>query len=184
MRSATLRAISQATLALLLCLAATGCRHRVKPAPPLPVPPATSVPVDHAPEPPEVASVPVTPAPTPSKVPPRRAPRPKKKVAPPPAPAPVIVANAAPPPPPGPNIGALSAGGEDTPLQRQKTADFLAALDKRVAALPSATLQNQKEQVLRIRSFLEEARKALAGGDADGAMTLANKAKVLLDDLQ
>ena len=172
-------------LALAVCLAATGCRHRVKAAAPLPVPPGTSVPVDHAPEPPVVASVPVTPAPTASKEPPRKVPKPKKKTVPPPvAPAPVVVAVAAPPPPPGAAIGALSAGGEDTPEQRQKTADLIGALEKRVAGLPAATQQNQKEQVFRVRSFLDEARKALAGGDTDGAMTLANKAKVLLDDLK
>jgi hypothetical protein len=35
-----------------------------------------------------------------------------------------------------------------------------------------------------VRHFLDQAQQALNSGDADGAMNLATKAKLLMDDLE
>ncbi len=42
---------------------------------------------------------------------------------------------------------------------------------------------DQNKTVVQIRSFLEQAQRALHNGDVDGAHTLATKAKTLLDEL-
>ena len=79
-------------------------------------------------------------------------------------------------------IGSLTAGGDDNAAKHKKAADLLAALDKRLIALPAAVLESQREQVLRVRHFWTDAHTALNAGDADAAWNLATKAKVLLDD--
>ena len=79
----------------LLCTAATGCRHK-QTAVYVPVPLATTVPLEKAPEPPLVAQVPVEPGPPlpPKELPPKKVRKPKKKVTPVVvAPAPVEVAS-------------------------------------------------------------------------------------------
>ena len=42
----------------------------------------------------------------------------------------------------------------------------------------------QKAQVSKVKNFLKDAQDALKSGDAEGAKTLATKAKLLLDDLE
>jgi phosphoribosylformimino-5-aminoimidazole carboxamide ribonucleotide (ProFAR) isomerase len=42
---------------------------------------------------------------------------------------------------------------------------------------------DQNKTVVQIRSFLDQAQRALHNGDVDGAHTLATKAKTLLDEL-
>ncbi len=174
----------------LACALTTGCRHRAQVAAMPPLTPPSSVPLVPAPEPatpPQVASVPVSPAPMPSRPVQPKAAKPRKKqpaVAPPPAPAPVEVASAAPPPPPpAAVIGALSEGGNAAPAEQQKAAEAITAVEKRLAELPSSTLDAQRDGITRVRNFLRQANDALKIGDADGAWTLATKARVLLDDL-
>jgi hypothetical protein len=42
---------------------------------------------------------------------------------------------------------------------------------------------DEKVTVAQTRTFLSQAQKALDSGDADGAHTLATKARLLLDEL-
>jgi hypothetical protein len=171
------------------CLGTTGCWHRhVKAAaPPLP-PPQVVVPLAPTPEPetpPQVASVPETPAPLPTQSVQPKVKKPKKKIEPPAAAAPtapVEVASAAAPPAES-VIGALTAGGDASPAQKQKATDAISGVEKRLAAVSGDTLKRQEDGVKRVQNFLRQAHEALKTGDAEAAMTLAIKAKVLLDDL-
>jgi len=174
-------------LALLpiLALGLAGCRHKsvraVLPQGALsPIELETPEPPD---SPPEIALVPPPefsplPPPRPPKPAPRRKPAaPKEEVQP-----PTQIASAA-----GPAtlaIGTLTTGGDAAPQSQQQAQDLIASILKRIAALPAKTADGQKKQVRQIRNFLDQARKALNSGDAEGANNLAVKARVLMDDLE
>jgi ribosomal protein S20 len=96
---------------------------------------------------------------------------------------PVQVASVA-PPPEETAIGALTAGGEASPQTKQDAADLIAASEKRLNALPAKKAEDEKAQVSKVKNFLKDAQDALKSGDAEGAKTLATKAKLLLDDLE
>jgi hypothetical protein len=167
-----------------VCAAVTGCRHKVKPTPPAPLPPPGPVALVPAPElPTHVQPVPLTPLPA---LPARSLPKTKKRkpaivaTAP---PAPVEMASNTPPPPPANVVGALTAGGDAAPAAQQKAAASIGEVEKQLAGLSAPTLEAQKEGVARVKNFLRQAHDALKSGDAEGAATLAGKAKVLLDDL-
>ncbi len=82
-------------------------------------------------------------------------------------------------------IGALTPGGADqTPKARQDAQELLMSTDRRLKALPAQTQQTRKVQISQIRNFWTQASDALKAGDAEGAKTLALKAKLLLDDLE
>jgi hypothetical protein len=81
-------------------------------------------------------------------------------------------------------IGVLSIGGDAAPQSQQTARDLIAAITKRIAALPSKIADARKEQVRQVKHFLDQAQQALNSGDADGAMNLATKAKLLMDDLE
>ena len=112
--------------------------------------------------------------------------REKKKPAPKaPAPEPVQIAAVTPPPSPEETaIGALTAGGEANPQTKQEATDLIASSEKRLNALPTQKAEDEKAQVSKVRNFLKDAQEALKTGDAEGAKTLATKAKLLLDDLE
>jgi ribosomal protein S20 len=113
--------------------------------------------------------------------------REKKKPAPKvtPAPEPVQVASATPPPSPEVTaIGALTAGGEANPQTKQEAADLIASIEKRLNALSAQKAEEEKAQVSKVKNFWKDAQEALKTGDAEGAKTLATKAKLLLDDLE
>jgi len=103
-----------------------------------------------------------------------------------PVPEPVQIAAVA-PPPPSPEetaIGALTAGGEANPQTKQEAADLITSSEKRLNALPAQKAEDEKAQVSKVKNFLKDAQEALKTGDAEGAKTLATKAKLLLDDLE
>ncbi len=111
--------------------------------------------------------------------------REKKKSAPKaPAPEPVQIAAVAPPSPEETAIGALTAGGEANPQTKQEAADLISSSEKRLNALPAQKAEEEKAQVSKVKNFLKDAQEALNTGDAEGAKTLATKAKLLLDDLE
>ena len=175
-------------LSLALCLVMTGCRHKQPQYVAVALPPLAPVPVDKAPEggtAPLVQPVPAPAVPATDVKLPKKVKKPKKKavVAQPPLTAPVQVAGAGAPMPAANVVGALSAGGEGSPEKQKQAEDLLTTLEKRLAALSPSVLDAQKEQVARVKNFWAEAKKALNAGDADGAFTLATKAKVLLDDV-
>ena len=174
-------------LLLTLCMVATGCRHKQPQYVAVALPPLAPVPVDKAPEnasAPLVQPVPVPTVPATDVKLPKKAKKPKKKPATPAVQAgPVQVASAGAAVPAANVVGALSAGGEGSPEKHKQAEDLLTTLEKRLAALPAAVVEAQKEQLTRVKYFWGQAKAALSAGDADGAFSLATKAKVLLDDV-
>jgi hypothetical protein len=169
----------------LVSLAATGCHRRTKLAPPPPLPPPVRVELMPAgePETSEVSAQPLPAIPAPRKAVQPKVRKPKKiepVVAP---PAPVQVAAAEPQPDGAAAIGSLTTGGAAAPAEQQKAAAAIAEVEKRLGGLSAATLDAQKDGIVQVRNFLKQAHDALSSGDADGAMTLATKARVLLEDL-
>jgi hypothetical protein len=81
-------------------------------------------------------------------------------------------------------IGELSAGGDSNPKAQQDANDLITSSERRVNGLPQKVAAQQQTSVRRVRYFLRQARQALGSGDAEGARTLATKAKLLLDDLE
>ena len=80
--------------------------------------------------------------------------------------------------------GALTAGGEASPQTKQEAAELIASSEKRLNALSPQKAEEEKAQVSKVKNFLKDAQDALKSGDAEGAKTLATKAKLLLDDLE
>ncbi len=134
---------------------------------------AGSLPMIASVPPPELGPLP--PPPPPPKPAPRRKPAAKEE-------PPVQVASA--PEAAAVAIGELSIGGDAAPQSQQTARDLIEAITKRIAALPAKTVDGQKRQIRQIRHFLDQAQQALKSGDADGAMNLATKAKLLMDDLE
>jgi hypothetical protein len=93
------------------------------------------------------------------------------------------VASAESPPSESAAIGALTSGGETYSKSQQEAADMIAANEKRLNALPIQVSDEQKAQISKVKNFQRQAQEALNSGDAEGAKTLATKAKLLLDDL-
>lgn len=80
-------------------------------------------------------------------------------------------------------IGQLTAGPtQDTSGSRQQAVTLIDSTQRGVASLRNLN-GDQNKTVVQIRSFLEQAMRALHNGDVDGAHTLATKAKTLLDEL-
>lgn len=161
-----------------------GCRHKPQLAP---LPPVMSpVALEEIPEPEnlpmvEVPQIKLPPVPVATNAKPKRE---RKKPAPKPVtPEPVQVASAA-PPPEETAIGSLTAGGEASPQTKQDAADLIASSEKRLNALSAQKAEEEKTTVSKVKNFLKDAQEALKSGDAEGAKTLATKAKLLLDDLE
>jgi len=66
---------------------------------------------------------------------------------------------------------------------QQEAVDLIAANEKRLNALSAQIVEAEKAQISKVRNFQRQAQEALSSGDAEGAKTLATKAKLLLDDL-
>jgi len=81
-------------------------------------------------------------------------------------------------------IGALSTGGDASPQAQKEAGDLIASIDKRLNALSAQKAESDKAQISKIRNFQRQAQEALSSGDAEGAKTLATKAKLLLDDIE
>jgi hypothetical protein len=80
-------------------------------------------------------------------------------------------------------IGQLTAGPTpDTSGSRQQAASLIDTTQRGVNSLRNLN-GDQNKTVVQIRSFLDQAQRALHNGDVDGAHTLATKAKTLLDEL-
>lgn len=182
------RKIACTTLCFGLAIGLAGCRRKPQLAPLPPV--LTPVALEDIPEP---ENLPMVEAP-PEKLPPvpvsadAGKPKRRKKQAPkvvaPPEPVPETQVASAAPSPEETAIGALTAGGETNPQTKQEAADLIASIEKRLNALPAQKAEEQKAQVSKVKNFWRDAQEALKSGDAEGAKTLATKAKLLLDDLE
>jgi len=78
-------------------------------------------------------------------------------------------------------IGQLSTG--DPANVSSQTANSIDAMEKTLKEISGKLNDQEQKTATQIEEFLKEARKALTTGDADGAQTLAAKAKVLLSEL-
>lgn len=81
------------------------------------------------------------------------------------------------------SLGELSAGGNSIPQTQQDAADLISSSEHRLTRLSTTLARQQQAQLRKVRYFLKQAKQALGTGDAEGAKTLATKAKLLLDDL-
>ena len=179
------RRLANAMLCFGLAIGLGGCRHKTQVAA-LPIVQAPVELVD-IPEPDnlpvvEEAQITLPPVPVATDAKPKRE---KKKPAPKvvSAPEPAQVASVA-PSPEETAIGALTAGGEASPQTKQEASDLIASSEKRLNALSAQKAEDEKAQVSKVKNFLKDAQDALKSGDAEGAKTLATKAKLLLDDLE
>jgi hypothetical protein len=183
-----MRTLASVALCFGLTVGLGGCRHKTQ----VVILPAVLTPValEDIPEPENLPMVdvqqttlPPVPAVASADKPKRERKRPVTKTA--PAPEPVQVASATPPPSPEETaIGALTAGGEANPQTKQEAADLITSSEKRLNSLPAQKAEDEKAQVSKVKNFLKDAQEALKTGDAEGAKTLATKAKLLLDDLE
>ena len=81
------------------------------------------------------------------------------------------------------SIGQLTAApSPDSSGSRQQASDLIDSTQRGVNSLRNLN-GDQNKTVAQIRSFLDQAERALHNGDLDGAHTLATKAKTLLDEL-
>jgi hypothetical protein len=179
-----------ATAAICVTLGLTSCKKPVQVTPLKPV--LTPVALDESPprgkEPLiEVPQVKMPPVPTAAAA--TRLPREHKrpvvaKTVPPETPAPGDQP-AAQPAPEAAAIGSLTTTGATTdPQAKQDAADLITSNEKRLGALSQQKLDDEKAQVNTARNFQKQAQEALSSGDAEGAKTLATKAKLLLDDIE
>lgn len=201
-----MRVVARYSFLALLAVICTSCGHHTAPpqqatAPPLETGKATLTPPEPVkPEttdrplasplpPPSAQTVPLPPPPPPKKV--------RKKVK--PAPRPVDAqppaannaANNAPntasatdrSPATSP-IGELTTGdvalGEKT---KHEAADLITETQKGLNGIKRSLSADEKITAAQIHTFLKQAQLALDNGDTDGALTLATKAKLLLDEL-
>jgi hypothetical protein len=184
------RTLASVTLCFGLTVGLGGCRHK----PQVATLPAVLTPValDEIPEPEnlpmveaQTTNLPPVPVTASAGKPKRERKKPAPKTA--PVPEPAQIASVMPPAPPSPEdtaIGALTAGGEASPQTKQEAAELITSSEKRLNALPSQKAEDEKAQVSKVKNFLKDAQEALKTGDAEGAKTLATKAKLLLDDLE
>lgn len=196
MRAAGYRAGVQLLLLGVVLAGASGCRHKTKVAA-VPLPPPKQLPVDTTakvpPPQPVVETVPLQPTPLPAVIVPtkkKKVRRTRKPVTPTVLAASSAGGGASPgqvassgPAPEVNAIGALTSGGSESPQLRRQATELISALEKRLAGLGADKREQQKDQIVRVMNFRRQAQAALDSGDAEGAVTLATKAKLLLDDL-
>jgi hypothetical protein len=101
-------------------------------------------------------------------------------------PASGAAAATAPPPPASTTalIGQLSADDSAaTPTQAAQTKSLIDSTERELKKLSTKQQTDHKDAVAQVNSFLAQARQALNMNDVVGAQTLANKAKILVDEL-
>lgn len=125
----------------------------------------------------------VPPSLPPPKVPKVKHPRKHKPQSPAPAAA-EQASNAVPAAAPASPIGQLTSGDSATQAQaRRDTLTTISATNDGLAHIHRSLSADEQTTVTKIRTFLKQAKQALDSGDSDGALTLATKAKLLLDEL-
>jgi hypothetical protein len=81
-------------------------------------------------------------------------------------------------------IGQLTTGDSATQAKaKQDTLNLISTTEQGVGNIKRPLSDEEQATLLRIRTFIRQAKQALDTGDSDGALTLATKAKLLLDEL-
>jgi hypothetical protein len=175
-----------AQAALLLAILPCGCVHKEKAQvqPPL-APPIEDAPPskpDNAPInlPPPVVTIPQQTPPKVTQAPPPPAPKPAPRHHKKQSEGTQEAENN--PPPEVSAAGQLSTG--DPNDQRQQTSDSLGDTEHKLNTIGRKLNDQEQKTSAQIREFIKEARAALDTGDVEGAKTLAQKAKVLLGELE
>lgn len=165
---------------LVLPLLMAACEHKQQKAqlPPLAPPDVAKIPPPPNPPPPAnetIATKPTQEAPTPPV--PAEKPVVKKK-----KPKPTdTTEQAANPNPEVSAIGQLSSG--DPAEFRRQTVDSIASVERGLHNINRPLDESEQKTADHIREFIKEAKAALDSGDIDGAHTLSDKARVLLNEL-
>lgn len=177
-------------ISIAACLLVGGCHKRVV-VPTLPAvlkvpdvqPPEPNSPSMEAPPPESITHAPTVKVV--EKKPVRRSRKSAKTAAlPSPPPATEMAAVPPAPAPAAAMLGALTTGGEVSPKTQQETTELIASGERRLQAVAGTKARDQVAQLKEVRHFLDQAKEVLATGDAEGAKTLATKAKLLIDDLE
>jgi CCR4-NOT transcriptional regulation complex NOT5 subunit len=79
-------------------------------------------------------------------------------------------------------MGQLSSGNPSD--LRRETVDSMAGTERGLNGIGHSLNGQEQKTATQIRIYLKQAREALSNGDADGAHTLAAKARVLLGELR
>ena len=82
------------------------------------------------------------------------------------------------------NIGALTTGGDSSPQSQQQARDLIGSVDRRIASLPARIAGRERGELRQARNLLEQAKQALNTGDTEGAITVADKARQIMDELE
>jgi outer membrane biosynthesis protein TonB len=164
---------------LPLTMAACGHKQQKAQLPPLAPSEAANIPPPANAPPPPTETIPTKPtqeAPTPPV--PAEQPVKKKKRTKPPADTTQQAAN------PSPEVSAIGqlSSGDPAEFLRQ-TQDSIASVEHGLKNINRTLDESEQKTADHIREFLKEAKAALASGDVDGAHTLADKARVLLNEL-
>lgn len=81
-------------------------------------------------------------------------------------------------------LGQLSAGdAAANPKQKADTENLIQLTENRLNKLSTSQQARHKDDIVQVKLFLKQAQQALNMNDLVGAQTLANKAKILMDDL-
>jgi len=166
---------------LMLPLLLTACEHKQQRAqlPPLAPPDVANIPPPPNAPPPPIETIPTQPtqqAPTPPK--PTEQPVKKKKKTQPPADTTQQAAN------PSPEVSAIGQLSSGDPIElRRQTVDSIASVEVGLQRINRTLDDSEQKTADHIREFIKEAKAALASGDVDGAHTLTDKARVLLNEL-
>jgi hypothetical protein len=81
-------------------------------------------------------------------------------------------------------IGQLTAGDSATQAKaKQDTLNLISTTEQGMGNIKRALSDDEQATLLRVRTFIKQAKQALDTGDSDGALTLATKAKLLLEEL-
>jgi hypothetical protein len=175
--------LSAKSAAWLLPLVLTGCIHKTQVAQNQPLaPPIEDTPPpkpDTAPAnlPPPEVTIPTQPTPEQTTPPPE----PAKKAAKHKKPASTNTQVASNEIPAVSAIGNLSTS--EAPNMRQQTDASIESTEKTLKGITRSLNDEELKKATQIREFLKQAREAITAGDIDAAHNLADKAKVLLDEL-
>jgi len=80
-------------------------------------------------------------------------------------------------------LGQLSAADDASPSQNVQTKQLIEETESRLKQISAEQQSKHKEDIVQVTSFLTQAKQAWEMNDLVGAQTLANKAKILLDEL-
>jgi hypothetical protein len=87
-------------------------------------------------------------------------------------------------PAPNPGVSAIGQLSSGDPADfKKETEDLIGATERGLSGITRTLNDTEQKTAEQIREDLKEARQALTSGDVDGAHTLAEKAKVLLQEL-